>query len=165
MKTGTFMDIVSVHYNKIKSLFKSRSHGSIDEDSFNDAFIKCAQKFGNEQITYDGVIKYFWVVYSNMVKANIANEHRLELVSIDNEIHDCIDESDNDYTINIYNTITNAITAEYSEEDMMMYTLYKFHDWTIQDLIDSGYDCSDFDNHIKEIHRFVKTYCKKHIKH
>ena len=43
MNTGTFMDLISVNYNKIRSLFRTRLRNMdmhFDEDSFNDAFIK-----------------------------------------------------------------------------------------------------------------------------
>lgn len=166
MKFGTFMDIISVHYNDITSLFKSRLHGKLDEDSFNDTFIKCAQKFGNEIISYETVVKYFWTAYTNTVKANICNDNRLETVSIDVDMHDCVDETTEEYT-NIYNIVTHDISNEFGEEEMMMYVLYKFHDWSKQDLIDAGYDCDDFDSCIAEVHKFLKkryTHHKKHSK-
>lgn len=159
------MDIIGVHYNEIKSLFKTRSYNtgvSFDEDSFNDAFIKCAQKFGNNEVTLELTIKYFWTAYLNTVKSNIAKDNKLETVSLDTEMHDCAEE-DNDYTINIYNIVMDAISTKFGEEQMMMYSLYKLHDWSKQDLEDSGYDMEDFEIRIKEIHKFVKTYCKKHI--
>lgn len=166
MKTGTFMDIISVHYDKIKSLFKTRLYNidmNFDEDSFNDAFIKCAKKFGNSEISYDIVIKYFWVAYLNAIKSNLSKERKIDFVSLDEEIHDCIDEDDK-YATNIYNIVMDAIESKYSEEDMMIYSLYKYHNWSKEDLIDAGYDCTDIDNRIKSIHKFVKTYCKKQLK-
>ena len=60
------MDIISAHYKDIKKLFVSRisNHGlKFNEDSFNDAFIKCAQHFGNDIIAYDDAIKYFYVAF------------------------------------------------------------------------------------------------------
>lgn len=155
------MDIISVHYDEIKSIFKRRSHNSgfvFNEDVFNDAFIKCAQKFGNNVITYDLTVKYFWVTYVNTTKAVIAKENRFNCLSLDTEIHDCV-EPDNDYT-NIYNYITDVIENEFSEHDMMLYVLYKFHGWSKQDLIDAKYDITGIDDKIKEIHKFIKTYCK-----
>ena len=62
MNTGTFMDLISIHYKDIKNLFKSRSYNrniDFDEDSFNDAFIKCAQRFGNEINNYDNAKMYY----------------------------------------------------------------------------------------------------------
>ena len=158
------MNIISVHYNEIKSLFKSRSYKSntvFDEDSFNDAFIKCANRFGNMEITYDTATKYFWAAYINTFKTNKIKESKLETVELDVDVHDCIDEPDT----NIYNIVMDAISFKYGENLMLMYSLYKFHNWSKTDLIMAGYDIDDdFDYHIKEIHKFVKTYCKNHIK-
>lgn len=160
------MDIISVHYNEIRSLFKTRSINNgiaFDEDSFNDAFIKCAQKFGNDIIEYVLAIKYFWTVYTNTIKASISHKKRLDFVSIDEELHDCVDDSaDYNHAQNVYNIVMDAISVKYGEEQMMMYSLYKYHDWNKEDLIDAGYDCDDFDNRIKDIHKFVRSYCKKH---
>ena len=55
----------------------------------------------------------------------------------------------------------NAITIKYGKEDMMIYNLYKYHDWTENDLIAAGYDCDNLTKRIAAIHRFVKNYSKK----
>ena len=60
--------------------------------------------------------------------------------------------------------VIDLITDKFGEHDMMMYMLYKFHNWSKDDLVESGYDITYIDTRIKEIHKFVKTYCKKHIK-
>ena len=163
------MDIIASKYNDIVPLFKSRliKQGiQYDEDLFNDSFIKCADKFGSEQIDSDLAIKYFWTTYINTIKSEFNNNICIE--SLDEEIHDCIDNTYNefvedDYAKDTYNTIMNAITSKYGEEDMYLYSLYKYHEWTEQDLIDAGYDCIGLDKRIKLIHKFVKSYCKKHI--
>ena len=164
MKTGTFMDIVSVNYDTIKSLFKSRLHNTnipFNEDTLNDAFIKCAQRFGNTILDYNTVIKYYWVAYINTIKSS---KPKLDCISFDSDIHDCIDNTDDGCTVNIYNMVIDLITDKFGEHDMMMYMLYKFHNWSKDDLVESGYDITYIDTRIKEIHKFVKTYCKKHIK-
>lgn len=70
MKTGTYMDLVSVHYDDFKKTFASRDNNRgrrFDEDSFNDAFIKCANRFGNNVITYDDALRYFWIDRKSVV--------------------------------------------------------------------------------------------------
>lgn len=165
MKTGTFMDIVGANYDTIKSLFKSRLHNmniSFNEDALNDAFIKCAQRFGNTILDYDTVIKYYWAVYINIVRFD---KSKIQYAELDPELHDCVDDTfDASDTINIYNIVMDLIADKFGEHDMMMYSLYKFHDWSKDDLVESGYDITYLDTRIKEIHKFVKTYCKKYIK-
>lgn len=169
MKTGTFMDLVASNYKEIKKLFKTRSYNmnyEFDEDSFNDAFIKCVNKFNSEEITYDTVLKYFWTSYINTVKTNLIKESNMHSEELDEELHDCIDNTyneffDDDYSKEVYNIIMNAITVKYGKEDMLIYSLHKYHDWTENDLIAAGYDITDLRNKIKTIHRFVKSYCKK----
>lgn len=165
------MDLVASNYKEIKHIFKSRSYNSnieFDEDSFNDAFIKCANKFNTEEITYETVLKYFWTSYINTVKTNIIKESVMQHEEIDTEVNDYIDNTynkfiDDDYSKEVYNIIMNAITIKYGKEDMMIYSLYKFHNWTENDLIAAGYDCDNLTKRIAAIHRFVKTYSKKYI--
>jgi hypothetical protein len=171
MKTGTFMDLVATNYKEIKQLFKTRSYNmnyEFDEDSFNDAFIKCVNKFESEEITYETVLKYFWTSYINTVKTNIIKESNMQCEELDEEFHDCIDNTyneffDDDYSKEVYNIIMNAITVKYGKEDMMIYSLYKYHDWTENDLIAAGYDCDNLTKRIAAIHRFVKNYSKKYL--
>ena len=163
------MDLVASNYKEIKKLFKTRSYNmnyEFDEDSFNDAFIKCVNKFNSEEITYDTVLKYFWTSYINTVKTNLIKESNMHSEELDEELHDCIDNTynefiDDDYSKEVYNIIMNAITVKYGKEDMLIYSLHKYHDWTENDLIAAGYDITDLKNKIKTIHRFVKSYCKK----
>lgn len=167
MNTGTFMDLISIHYKDIKNLFKSRSYNrniDFDEDSFNDAFIKCAQRFGNEIINYDVSVKYFWIAYVNTYKNNKSNMHSDIQDEFDCSLHDTIDDDDPSYAAYIYNIIMAAIKVAFSEDDMMIYSLYKYHNWSKQDLIDAGYDCKNLEIRIKTIHKFVKAYSKKHVK-
>lgn len=165
MKTGTFMDIVGINYDTIKSLFKSRLHNMnipFNEDALNDAFIKCAQRFGNTLLDYNTVIKYYWVAYINTIKSS---KPKLDCVSFDPYTHDCMDDTaDNVRAINIYNVVMDLVSDKFGEHDMMLYMLYKFHNWSKDDLVESGYDITYIDTRMKEIHKFVKTYCKKRIK-
>ena len=58
MKSGTFMDIVSVHYTEIKSLFKTRSYNNgikFDEDLFT--LIKRVVEVGVDNYNYDKVLE------------------------------------------------------------------------------------------------------------
>lgn len=162
MKTGTFMDLVSVHYNDLKKTFAVRDNNRsrrFDEDSFNEAFVKCAVKFGNDVISYDDVMRYYWIVYSNTVKS-IKHDNHIDIEEMPYDIADEEDPSKADY---IYNIVMKAITDAFSEDDMMIYSLYKYHGWTIDELTDVGYDCKNLDVRIKTIHKFVKAYCKKYL--
>jgi hypothetical protein len=171
MKTGTFMDWVASNYKEIKQLFKTRTYNmnyEFDEDSFNDAFIKCVNKFESEKITYETVLKYFWTSYINTVKTNLIKESNMQYEELDEELHDCIDNTyneffDDDYSKEVYNIIMNAITVKYGKEDAKIYSLYKYHDWTENDLIAAGYDCDNLKKKVAAIHRFVKAYSKKYI--
>lgn len=168
MDAGTFMDLISVNYNKIRSLFRSRLRNmdmKFDEDSFNDAFIKCAQKFGNERITYEYTIKYFWAAYLNTIKANISKEHKIDVVAIDTELHDKTDEDEDEFAESLYNTVMDSIAKEFGDDAMMIYSLYRLHDWTKKEIIDYGYDCEDFDDCIIEIDNFIKINYKHKRKH
>lgn len=161
------MDIISVHYTTIKSLFKTRSYNNgiqFDEDLFTDAFIKCAQKFGIDIITYDTCVKYYWTAYLNTAKTELYKQKQIDTLPLNEELHDCIDEDPHAYAINIYNIVMDAISEKFGEESMTIYSLYKYHGWSINDLMDEGYDCTELNTRIKEIHKFVKSYCKTRIK-
>lgn len=163
MKTGTFMDIVGIHYDDIKRIYISRDLNSkqkFNEDSFNEAFIKCAKRFGNDIITYDDAIKYFWIAYVNTCKNEYKYENSIEFYDEYPEI----EEESESFSKQLYNTIMNAIENAFSEEDMLIYSLYKYHNWSKQDLISAGYDCNNFEERIKNIHRFVKEFSKKNFK-
>lgn len=161
MDTGTFMDIVGVHYKDIKSLFISRDVKKglqFNEDSFNTAFIKCVEQFGNKPITYDDVLKYFYVTYKT-VRCNELKYY--SKTDVCDEFTDDFIEDDKSYAESLYEDVMNEITKRFGEEDMMIYSLHKYHDWSIEDLEDDGYDCVDFEERITTIHRFIKKYCKK----
>ena len=165
------MDVVADNYTKIKSLFNSRLYNmsiNFDEDLFNDAFIKCATKFGDEQITYEVTVKYFWIAYLNTIKTELTKIENSNVELLEEDIHDCIDDTynelyDDNYAKNVYNTVMDAVTLKYGEEEMFVYSLYKYNNWSEQDLVDAGYDCTNLNTRIKKVHRFVKEYCKKHI--
>lgn len=162
MKRGQFMDIISVHYKDIRKLFISRSSNNgfqFSEDSFNDAFINCSLHFGNNTIDYDVAVKYFWIAYRNAIYCEHSKSARTVLQ--DEFSDDIIDEEcDDEFAKYIYDTVMNAVTEAFSEDDMMIYSLYKYHNWSIQELTEAGYDCKNIDIRIKNIHRFVKEFIK-----
>ena len=166
MKTGTFMDIVGIHYDDIKKLYIKRecSNGrKFNEDSFNTAFIKCAKHFENNTLDYDTVVKYFWVAYVNTSKNEYKYNSNTELCDEFN--FDILDDDDEEsFAQKLYTTVMDAISYVYSEEDMLIYSLYKYHGWKKEELIEAGYNCENFETRIKEIHKFVKEYTKKHFK-
>lgn len=162
MDRGTFMDIVGIHYGDIKKLYASRdikNDKHFDEDSFNDAFIKCAAHFKNETITYEDAIRYFWVAYTNTCKNTYSNA-----VELEESHYEDLTTEESDSAKLIYDDVMNAIAERYDEDDMMMYSLYKYHDWTKEELEDQGYDCTDLESRIKDIHKFAKQYCKNKYK-
>lgn len=171
METGTFANIVAARYKDITSLFRTRVYNMnmiFNEDLFHDTFIKCANKFNTESITYEIAIKYFWIAYVNTVKSELIEEEKTHTELLDEELHDCIDNTynelyDEDYSKDIYNKVMKAVSNKYGETEMIIYSLYKYHNWTEADLKIEGYDCKDLKNRVKAIHRFVKTYSKKHI--
>lgn len=166
MRQGNFMDLISIHYKEIKTLFRARLKSNerpFDEDCFNDAFIKCAQRFGNNVITYDDAIKYFWTAFINTYKGSQSKASREFIESIEGSDFDCIDDEDPSCAKYIYNIVMNAVEEAFGENDMMIYSLFKYHGWTENELIEAGYDCTNLNIRVKTIHKFVKAYCKKHI--
>lgn len=160
------MDLISVHYDEIRSLFRSRTYNmgmSFNEDLFGDAFIKCYQKFGDEHIDYDTAIKYFWVTYMNTVKSTFIIGSKYEIVSIDDIEDIAIDEA-YQHRLDMCNEVLDAIESEYGTHDMMLYNLYKYYEWSESDLESAGYDCKGLKNKVKDIHKFAKTYVKKNKK-
>lgn len=165
MKRGTFMDIVGIHYDDITRTYRLRDNNNgrkFDEDAFNDAFIKCSIHFGNNIIDYNDVIKYFWTAYVNTRKGN--NYKNSSIQSCAEYPEDIIDDDQESFAEKFYKTIMNAITESFGEEDMLVYSLYKYHGWKEKDLIEAGYDCKNLEIRIKNIHKFVKEYSKKHYK-
>mgnify|MGYP003302665485 CR=1 FL=1 len=164
MEYGNFMDIISVHYKDIRKLFVSRASNkglTFSDDAFNDAFIKCSKQFGNDCITYDDAIKYFWVAFSNTVKGERASMSKVVLCD---KFDDSIDEDDCDeFAKYFYDTTMAAIVEAYGRDDMMIYSLYKYNGWSKKDLIDAGYNCNNFEIRINKIHKFVKDYTKQRI--
>lgn len=161
MNSGDFMGLIGHHYDKIVSLFKSRSYNlgvNFDEDLFGDAFIKCAYKFGEDIISYDVAIKYFWVVYLNTVKSQFINSQKINTVSIDEtpDIEDIFD-----INRQVYNMVMDAIVVKFGEDEMNVYRLYKYHNWTKEELISAGFDCNNLLERVKTIHKFVKEYSKE----
>lgn len=116
METMTFVDVVSFNYKDIKTLFQNRSikrHLMFDEDAFNDAFIKCAEHFENELISYDTAIKYFWTAYIHIVLNHKIHDAHSTGYS---DIYDCEDiiyNIDIDY---IYNAIINDVKNKFGDE-------------------------------------------------
>lgn len=160
MERGNFMGIVGAHYKDIRNLFISRAKKmdrSFSDDSFNTAFIKCSEQFGDKEVGYDDVIRYFWVSYLNTELNEDKRKGRFELCD---EFDDMIDD-DSSYATQVYDIVMDAITLAFGEDDMMVYSLYMYHRWSKEDLEREGYDCTNLDVRIKTIHRFVKTYCRK----
>jgi hypothetical protein len=165
MTTGSFMDIIGVHYKDIKNLFTSRDVKNgirFNEDSFNTAFIKCVEQFGDKIVEYDDVVKYFYVTYKHIRDTELTYYSK---ITVQDEFEDdIIDDEDEDYAKYVYETVMLAVSNTFGEDDMMMYSLYKYHDWTKEELENDGYDCIDFDERINTIHRFMKKFCKKNIR-
>lgn len=157
------MDIVGTNYDDIRRIYCSRDNNAgrkFSEDAFNEAFVKCASKFGNSIITYDDVIKYFWIAYLNTHKKDMINNSKLDYI----EEYPEIEEDNESFSKQLYNMVMNAIENAFSEEDMLIYSLHKYHGWSKQDIASSGYDCKNFEIRIKNIHKFAKEYCKKNFK-
>lgn len=172
MNRGTFMELVGFHYNNIKKLFISRMNNEdkkFDEDAFSSSFIKCNEKFGKTEITYDDAIKYFWIAFKNTSKTNDVNESKYEFHD-DYEYYDFLDsffinkENDDADLEYFYNTVMDAIAETFDENDMYVYNLHICYGWTKEEIESAGYNCRNFKDKIKAIHEFVKEYCKsKHI--
>lgn len=164
MKTGAFMTLIADNYDDVIKLFKSLSFKTgidFDEDSFQEAFIKCAKKFGNEQISYDDATKYFWTAYINTAKSELIHNNKFSYIDSEEIKDDILDEEYEDYS-DVYITIMNAIKKKFGTEDMKMYQLYKLNNWTIEELENADIDCEDILNRVKRIEKFLKSY-RKHI--
>lgn len=162
MGSGTFMELIGDNYYKVVELFKSISNKkgiNFDEDSFNDAFIKCANRFKDEIISYETATKYFWTVYLNTVKSQFILNNKFNYIEIE-EIQDDIiyDEDSSEF----YNEVLNLIALKFGKEDMKLYSLYKLHDWKIEEIEKEDIDCTDFEKRIKKINKFIKSHYKKH---
>lgn len=111
----TFADIISKYYNDINTLFKSRMHKrdmEFNEDSFNDAFIKCFEHFKDSLISYDDAVKYFWTVYIHIVlNEKIHESYETELP----EDYDCECPEYNKDIDNLYNTIIEDVRTTFGE--------------------------------------------------
>jgi hypothetical protein len=159
MKTGTFMDIVGINYDTIKSLFKSRLHNMnipFNEDALNDAFIKCAVRFGEKEISYDDAVKYFWVAFLNTSRnedvANSKFDHETEIQDeIDEEYDTQIDEK--------FDKVCSIIESEFGKDNLLAFKMVICDGWDIDELIDNQYvDCS-----FKSLFKKMKQFAKKHI--
>lgn len=163
MEKGTFMGIVGAHYKDIRNLFISRVKKlgrTFSDDTFNTVFIKCTERFGDKEVGYDDVVKYFYVSYLNTELKNDKTKGRFELCD---EFDDIPDEDKSAATA-LYDKVMDTVKDEFNENDMMVYSLYKYHGWTKEDLENDGYDCTNLDTRVKTIHRFVKKHFRKKIK-
>jgi hypothetical protein len=163
MERGNFMGIVGAHYKDIRNLFICRVKKlgrPFSDDSFNTAFIKCAERFGDKEVGYDDVVRYFYVSYLNTELKNDKMKERFELCD---EFDDILDD-DQSFATTLYDKVMDAVKDTFNENDMMVYSLYKYHGWTKEDLENDGYDCANLDIRVNTIHRFVKTYCRKKFK-
>lgn len=152
------MDIVAIHYDDIKRIYTLRDNNKkqkFDEDSFNEAFIKCASKFGNNIITYDDAIKYFWIAYSNTYKSSKTNK----FIEFDIDAHDYIDNTYNENIDTLVSDIFNNIEKKFGKNNRDAYELYICQNWKINDIINKGIVDKDFPNTLKRIKRFIsKNY-------
>lgn len=120
MENGTFIDIVSIKYKDIRISFNNWSKNRqlvFDEDSFNDAFIKCADHFKDTIITYNDAIKYFWTAYIHTVMNN--KKHN----KFSTELSDTIDVIDIEYNYNIdtiYDTIIDDIQQKFGNNAVQL---------------------------------------------
>jgi hypothetical protein len=120
MENGTFIDIVSIKYKDIRISFNNWSKNRqlvFDEDSFNDAFIKCADHFKDTIITYNDAIKYFWTAYIHIVMNN--KKHN----KFSTELSDIIDVIDIEYNYNIdtmYDTIIDDIQQKFGNNAVQL---------------------------------------------
>ena len=166
MKSGTFMDIVGIHYDDIKRIYSSRDKNrgqKFCEDSFNEAFIKCAAKFCNNIITYEDAIRYFWVAYVNTKKNSFKYTSSIELCEEYSD--DIIDDNELSLAEKVYDITENILKKKFGETEMLIYILYKYHNWSEKDLEISGYDCTDLKSRIKIMHSYVKEYWKNQKSH
>lgn len=166
MKSGTFMDIVGIHYDDIKRIYSSRDKNrgqKFCEDSFNEAFIKCAAKFCNNIITYEDAIRYFWVAYVNTKKNTFKYTSSIELCEEYSD--DIIDDNESSLAEKVYDITENILKKKFGETEMLIYILYKYHNWSEKDLEISGYDCTDLKSRIKTMHSYVKEYWKNQKSH
>ena len=79
------MGIVGAHYKDIRNLFISRVTKlgrPFSDDTFNTAFIKCAERFGDKEVGYDDVVRYFYVSYLNTELKNDKMNERFEPSSL-----------------------------------------------------------------------------------
>ena len=120
MENGTFIDIVSIKYKDIRISFNNWSKNRqlvFDEDSFNDAFIKCADHFKDTIITYNDAIKYFWTAYIHTVMNN--KKHN----SFSTELSESIDVIDSNYNEDIdtlYNIIIKDIQQKFGNNAVQL---------------------------------------------
>lgn len=120
MENGTFIDIVSIKYKDIRISFNNWSKNRqlvFDEDSFNDAFIKCADHFKDTIITYNDAIKYFWTAYIHTVMNN--KKHN----SFSTELSESIDVIDSNYNEDIdklYNIIIKDIQQKFGDDAVQL---------------------------------------------
>ena len=171
MKYGEFMHLIADDYDNIISIIVSRSvkcyNMDFDEDIFGESFIKCAQRFGEEKISYDDAIKYFWVVYLNGMKSKFIADSKINHINIEEFEEDYTEKSIEEHLIykesdleksEFYNRVMDAISEEFGEEDMHLYRLYKHHNWTLEEISNIGISCSNFSDRIKAINKFIKTF-------
>lgn len=162
MGSGTFMELIGDNYNEVVTLFKSISNKkgiNFDEDSFSDAFIKCANRFKDEIISYETATRYFYKAYINTVKSQFALNDKFNYIEIE-EIQDNIIY--NEDSSEFYIEVMDLITSKFGKEDMQLYSLYKLHNWTIEEIEEADIDCTDFEKRIKKINKFIKSHYKKH---
>lgn len=157
------MDIVGAHYDDIKSLYISRDKNKdrkFNEDAFNDAFIKCSIKFANQLITYDDVIKYFWIAYVNTSKSLKPNN----LIEFDINFHDKLDNKYNENVDILAKEILYFVEHKFGKKLRNAYELYVCYNWKITDLIEQNLADKNFPSDLKKIKLAIQKKYKDSYK-
>lgn len=151
------MDIISVHYIDIRRLFHSRLSNigkGFDEDAFNDAFIKCALRFGEKEISYEDAVKYYWVAFLNTIRTADGNKLQYDLdAEIDEEI---IDEPYDEEIDEMFDHICDGIEKEFGKEHLLAFKMVVCDGWSMNELIENKYVTPEFKNTYNKIRKFAK---------
>ena len=159
MKTGKFMDLISIHYKDIRCCFNSRLlkiGKSFNDDAFNDAFIKCAVRFGEKEITYDDAVKYFWVAFLNTTRNEDITNSKFDH---ETEIQDEIDEEYDTQIDEKFDKVCSIIESEFGKDNLLAFKMVICDGWDIDELIDNQY----VDYSFKSLFKKMKQFAKKHI--
>lgn len=158
------MDLVAVHYKDIKNCFQSRLAKigkTFNDDAFNDAFIKCSIRFGEKEISYDDVLKYFWVAFLNTMRTE---EHHNGKFDHDAEIQDEIDEEYDTNIDDLFAVICESLEERFGKENLLAFKMVVCDNWDIDELIENQYVERDFKTTFKKMKQFAKKDIKTNPK-